>query len=97
MKILHISDIHGIAYKWLDLDSMNLRTGDKYLKDRLAELANLQLHLHGHIHVAHGVQKVNGLTTVNSAIADKKYKPIQNPHLVMLEENIVMVKEVMGL
>ena len=88
---------HGGAYKGLDLDSMNLRTGDKYLKDRLAELANLQLHLHGHIHCAHGVQNVNRLTTVNSAIADEKYKPTQNPHLVILEDNTVMVKEVMGL
>lgn len=37
------------------------------LKDKIAELSNLKMHLFGHIHQAHGMVKENGVCFSNAA------------------------------
>lgn len=88
---------HGGAYCGLDLDSQNLRTGDKFLSQRLKELKDIKLHLHGHIHAAHGVMRHGNLVTVNSSICDQKYKATQNPHIIEIKKDYVEVREALGL
>lgn len=42
--------------------------GDAELRERVAQLKRLKLHVFGHIHEGHGVDKISDVTSVNAAL-----------------------------
>lgn len=58
----------------------NGNVGCSGLLKRIKELKHLIYHMFGHIHGAHGVEVVDGVTFINSCIMDEKYKLTQKPH-----------------
>lgn len=57
--------------------------GCRDLTQRL-ELLRLKLHIFGHVHSGHGVEKRGKTTYVNASICDEEYEPIQAPIVVDL-------------
>ncbi|MEO9170897.1 MAG: metallophosphoesterase, partial [Candidatus Baltobacteraceae bacterium] len=70
---------HGPAYGILDMPSSGKHAGCSGLKARLAQLSQLRLHVFGHIHESHGVQRRGNVLHVNACICDSQYDPIQKP------------------
>lgn len=70
---------HGPAYGILDMPSSGKHAGCSGLKARLAQLSQLRLHVFGHIHESHGVQRRGNVLHLNACICDSQYDPIQKP------------------
>jgi Icc-related predicted phosphoesterase len=64
------------------LDSAD-RFGCQDLASRIRELP-LKLHVFGHVHTGHGVEKRGGTTFVNASICDMDYEPVQLPIIIDL-------------
>jgi Icc-related predicted phosphoesterase len=45
------------------------------LKEKIEELKDLDIHIFGHIHCAHGQKHINGVSYYNASICDEMYSP----------------------
>ncbi len=71
---------HSPAHGTLDVvKGRSEHLGCEVLRDRIAELKDLQLHVCGHIHSAQGVVIKGKLTSVNASILDEGYKVAHKP------------------
>lgn len=75
---------HGPPYKILDQTERGLNVGCKLLLDRISKLANLKVHVFGHIHEASGMLEKDGVTFVNASILDQDYKVKNFPILIKM-------------
>ena len=57
--------------------------GSEILLQKVSEI-NLKLHLFGHIHNAHGIQRINDIIFSNGAIMNESYDILQSPNLISL-------------
>jgi len=62
--------------------------GCQDLKNRVAELKNLQLHVCGHIHCANGKKKVGNVTYINASICTEQYNPTQRSHVYKFNKKL---------
>ena len=78
---------HGPAYhlgdKVLNADGRDPHVGSMSLATKLFNLPNLQVHVCGHIHEAHGIYPGRYLT-VNASICDLPYVPANPPIVITL-------------
>lgn len=76
---------HDAPFKTLDKNFWGQNVGSVWLRDRLLELDDLgpAIHAFGHIHERGGQHtEVDGRLSLNAAICDLKYKPLQSPTVV---------------
>lgn len=59
------------------------KVGCRDLADRIEQL-NLKLHIFGHVHVGHGVERRGETTFVNASVCNQDYEPVQPPIVVDL-------------
>lgn len=74
---------HGPAFGHLD-QLYDMRLGDEKLAERIEQLKNLKLHVHGHIHYAYGVTPVGSPIRVNCALCTENYTISNKPIVVEL-------------
>lgn len=70
---------YGIRDAVGDPEKSGRRTGSRELLDRVKQLKDLRLHVFGHIHYSHGVEKIGGTTFINAAMCDEEYDPTNSP------------------
>lgn len=76
---------HGPAKGYLDMTLNGDITGCPYLLDKISELKNLKLFVHGHIHEAYGrVDFPDGGIFVNASVLDARYVMKNVPHEIEL-------------
>jgi Icc-related predicted phosphoesterase len=76
---------HGGPMGILDKLEDGMLVGCEELRKRVDQLKDLKLHTFGHIHCAAGeYTDPAGKLFVNAAICTEEYKPIQNPHTIIL-------------
>lgn len=73
---------HSPAYGILDFDD-NINYGDEVLLTKVIEV-HPKLHLFGHIHAQHGIEKVQGITFSNGALMDASYSELSRPNLLTI-------------
>lgn len=74
---------HAPSYGVLDsLEYCGTMVGDVPLMKRINTLANLKLHVFGHIHPDYGVIEVDGSKRVNACLLDDRYKVRNQPIVV---------------
>jgi predicted phosphodiesterase len=72
---------HGPAKGYLDLTLHGDVTGCPYLLEKISEMTNLKLFVHGHIHEAYGrVDFPNGGVFLNASVLDARYVIKNLPH-----------------
>ena len=72
---------HGPAKGYLDLTLHGDVTGCPYLLEKISELTNLKLFVHGHIHEAYGrVDFPDGGVFLNASVLNAKYVMSNLPH-----------------
>jgi hypothetical protein len=72
---------HGPAKGYLDLTIRGDVTGCPYLLEKITELKNLKLFVHGHIHEAYGrVDFPDGGVFLNASVLDIRYNMRNLPH-----------------
>lgn len=72
---------HGPAKGYLDLTLHGDVTGCPYLLDKISELTNLKLFVHGHIHEAYGrVDFPDGGVFLNASVLNARYVMSNLPH-----------------
>lgn len=72
---------HGPQLGVLDKLPDGLNVGCPFLAQRIDEL-KIKAHLVGHIHGAYGIHQSNDYVSLNSAILNDDYKPVNKPQLV---------------
>jgi Icc-related predicted phosphoesterase len=79
---------HSPAYGYGDDVSINKSNpnhiGCQDLQTKLLKLTNTKYHIHGHCHAGYGIYKNNHITTINAAICNEQYKPVQLPITINL-------------
>lgn len=76
---------HGPAKGYLDMTLNGDVTGCPYLLDKISELKNLKLFVHGHIHEAYGrVDFPDGGIFLNASVLDARYVMKNIPHEIEL-------------
>lgn len=76
---------HGPAKGYLDMTLHGDITGCPYLLDKISELKNLKLFVHGHIHEAYGrVDFPDGGVFLNASVLDARYVMKNIPHEIEL-------------
>jgi len=70
---------HGPPQGTLDQFECREYVGDRLLRNRIAALPNLKLHVFGHIHSAYGHVYRNGVHSVNACICNEAYYPANQP------------------
>ena len=70
---------HGPPLGTLDQLPHGEYAGDRLLRNRVAALPNLKLHVFGHIHSAYGQVYRDRLHSVNACICDEAYYPSRQP------------------
>ena len=76
---------HGPPHNFLDLCPDGFKAGCKDLFNRILELEHLELHAFGHIHHQGGQMiNFNGVTFVNAAVCDERYKPTNSAVVIDL-------------
>lgn len=73
---------HTPPYGILDFDD-NINYGSKHLLQRITDI-NPRLHLFGHIHRQHVIQRINSVTYSNGAIIDSDYLSLSSPNIIEL-------------
>lgn len=73
---------HSPPYGILDYAD-NIHYGSEEISQRIAQV-HPRLHLFGHIHVAYGIARINGITYSNAAIMDDSYSNLNAPCLIEL-------------
>ena len=72
---------HGPAKGYLDLTLHGDVTGCPYLLDKISEMTNLKLFVHGHIHEAYGrVDFPDGGVFLNASVLNARYVMSNLPH-----------------
>jgi len=72
---------HGAAKGYLDLTLKGDVTGCPYLLEKISELTNLKLFVHGHIHEAYGrVDFPDGGVFLNASVLNARYVMSNLPH-----------------
>lgn len=75
---------HGPPKGILDECPDGFKAGCEDLWNRVNQLANLKIHVFGHIHGGYGTQKMGNLTFVNASICTEGYKPTNKPIIIEL-------------
>lgn len=75
---------HGPILGVGDMTIRGEHVGCPRLGREVLRLQDLQLHVFGHIHYAHGMYTRNGVTHVNAAICDERYRPTQKVQVIDL-------------
>lgn len=71
---------HGPIKGYLDITIEGNSVGCPFLRDRVAELKDLKLHLCGHIHEGYGrIETENGLILINASVLNHKYYMTNEP------------------
>ena len=81
-KIPENTDIlvtHTPAFETLDECENGYNLGSMSLRDRVAELKKLKVHVVGHCHEAYGRNKYKNLTSYNGSVLDSKYRLVHSP------------------
>ena len=73
---------HSPPYGILDYAD-NIHYGSEEISQRIAQV-HPRLHLFGHIHVAYGIARINGINYSNAAIMDDSYSNLNAPCLIEL-------------
>ena len=73
---------HAPPFGIMDFDGRR-NYGSEVLLQKVSEISP-KLHLFGHIHNAHGIQKINGSIFSNGAIMNDSYENMQSPNLIEL-------------
>jgi Icc-related predicted phosphoesterase len=73
---------HGPAFGSLDEVPSGMHVGCSDLKDRIAELSDLKLHICGHIHHSYGIKAISNPIYVNAAVCTENYQAINKPIVV---------------
>jgi predicted phosphodiesterase len=73
---------HGPPCGILDKNEGGQYIGDPVLAYRLSQLADLRLHVFGHVHASIGTMEKNGRLSLNAAICDSKYRPTRKPAVI---------------
>jgi predicted phosphodiesterase len=73
---------HGPPHGILDKTVRGKFVGCRQLRRRISQLTHLRLHVFGHIHEAHGVQRVGGVLYINASVCNLLYDPTQ-PAIVL--------------
>ena len=74
---------HGPAKGFLDLTLRGDVTGCPYLLEKIAELTNLKLFVHGHIHEAYGrIDFPDGGVFLNASVLNANYVMSNLPHVI---------------
>lgn len=76
---------HGPVHGILDLTARGEHAGCAALRDRIAGLRALRLHVAGHIHEAYGTERHGDVLYVNAAICDLSYHATHAPVVVDLD------------
>ena len=69
---------HGPPYEIMDLCSSGARAGCRILRDEVLARIKPKYHVFGHIHGSNGVKKIDGVTFINAATCESRYRPV-NP------------------
>lgn len=69
-----------------DIGPFSQHVGCQELFERILELSQLKVHLHGHIHGGYGVTEDFGVKFVNAAICTERYIPDNSPIVIDIEE-----------
>lgn len=80
---------HGPPYQIMDAAPNGYRLGDEDLRAKVDELKP-RLHVFGHIHHSHGVQKLGDTLFVNAAVCDEGYKHTQEPIVLDYRKSGIM-------
>lgn len=80
---------HGPPYGIMDSAPNNYRLGCKELRGRVEQLKP-RLHVFGHIHHSHGVEKHGDTLFVNAAVCDEEYKHTQDPIVLDYRKSGIM-------
>lgn len=76
---------HGPIKGFLDMTMDGESVGCSYLRDRVAELSELKLHVCGHIHSAYGMFETgNGIKLVNASLLNDSYIMVNPPIVINL-------------
>lgn len=78
---------HGPVHRKLDETLRRKHVGCVALKDRIAKIPNLRLHVSGHVHEAYGAEKDGDVLYVNACTCDAQYFPDNPPIVVDLDEH----------
>lgn len=83
---LHTSVLitHGPPKNILDTTHKGHNVGCADLMNTINTLAQLKLHVFGHIHEAYGIQVQGNCTFVNASVLDRKYKKASEPVVVTI-------------
>jgi Icc-related predicted phosphoesterase len=75
---------HGPSRGIRDQTERGERVGCVALRDRIAQLPDLRLHVCGHIHEDYGIHQHGAVQSVNASICDLIYRPRNAPIVVEL-------------
>lgn len=76
---------HSPPYGIGDYTMNNQRVGCELLKIKLEKISPL-IHVYGHIHEGYGVSIYDKTIYVNASTCDRKYQPINQPHVIDIKE-----------
>jgi len=68
---------HGPSRGILDETLKRKHVGCEAMSARIAQLPQLRLHVFGHVHEAHGIERIGEVLHVNACICDSRYFPEQ--------------------
>ena len=82
--------VHGPPYGILDVNTEDIYSqplgpehlGCEDLKNRISQLKDLKLSVHGHIHSSHGLEEHNGVKFVNASVLNESYEVVFKPIVI---------------
>ena len=86
---------HGPSRGVLDETLKRKHVGCEAMKARMESLPQLRLHVFGHVHEAHGIERIGEVLHVNACICDSRYFPEQQPWVLDYVDGVFV--EVMNL
>lgn len=74
---------HGAPFGCLDMTLNGDSTGCKYLLEKISELKQLHLEVHGHIHEARGcLIFADGQKIINASLLNRSYNLVNKPYVI---------------